>query len=74
MALKSMLDTEEGWQADRHSSQRVYHFIRGTMALCGGLGFYTGDLIAAVNGSPRGDEDCAKCYRLLMAEQKRAAK
>lgn len=73
MALKSMLDTKEGWQAEKHSHLKVYHFIRDTMALCRGFGFYTGDLVPDT-GAPRGNEDCAKCYRLLRAEQKRAAK
>lgn len=69
MSLKSMLDTKAGWQADRHPTQRVYHYIYETMALCRGLGFYTGDLVPHIAGNPRGNEDCAKCYRLLTKER-----
>lgn len=64
MALKSMLDTKEGWQADKRDGQRVFHFISDTFALCRSLGFYTGDLVPDVGG-PRDNDDCAKCYRIL---------
>lgn len=74
MALRSMLDTKEGWQAEKHSNLRVYHFIRDTMALCRGFGFYTGDLVPDIPTAPQGDDDCAKCFRLLRAEQRRASK
>lgn len=72
MALRSMLDTKQGWQSQHGGGARVYHFIRDTFALCRGLGFYTGDLVPDVPSAPRGNEDCAKCFRLLRAEQKRA--
>ena len=74
MTLKSMLDTKEGWQAEKHSNLRVYHFIRETVALCRGLMFYTGDLVPDIPTAPRGDEDCAKCFRLLRAQQRRGKK
>ena len=74
MPLKSMLDVKEGWQAEKYTTMRVYHYIRDMMALCRGLGFYRGDLVPDVASAPRGNEDCAKCYRLLRLEQKRAAK
>lgn len=62
--LKSMLSVTEGWMAQKSDSTRRYHFIRETMSLCGGLGFYRGDLVPHVAGTPRGNKDCAKCYRL----------
>lgn len=72
MSLRSMLDTKEGWQAQKRDGLRVYHFIRETMALCRGFGFYTGDLVPDVASAPRGNEDCAKCFRLLRTEQRKA--
>ncbi len=68
-----MLDTKEGWQAARNNNTRVYHYIRETFSLCGKLGFYVGDLIPYVK-APRGNEDCAACYRKLQIELKRADK
>ena len=69
MSLKSMLDVKEGWQADAHIGQRVFHYIRDTMALCRGLGFYTGDLIPDT-GAPRDAQDCAKCFRILRGQKR----
>lgn len=68
--LKSMLDATEGWAAQKRLSTPRYHYIRDTMALCRGIGFYHGDLVPHVTGSPRGHEDCAKCYRLIETERK----
>lgn len=54
----------EGWQAEKHDGQRVYHYIRDTMSLCGKLGFFTGQLMPHVP-APKGNEDCAACYRRI---------
>jgi hypothetical protein len=40
----SVKELTEGWQAEKHYSQKVYHYIAGTFSLCGKLGFYTGEL------------------------------
>ena len=74
MALRSMLDAKEGWQAEKRTEQRVYHYIRDRFALCRGLGFYQGDFVPDVATAPKGNDDCSRCYRLLRAEQRRAAK
>lgn len=69
-----MPDTDkptEGWQAERGQGTRVYHYIRNTMALCRGLGFYRGDLAPDANG-PKNNEDCAKCFRILRGQQQAA--
>ena len=68
---KSMLDVKEGWQANALFPQRVYHYIRDTMALCRRLGFYQGALVPQPGDTPKGDTDCAQCYRLLMKERKK---
>lgn len=68
--LKSMLDATEGWMAARGFGTRRYHYIRDTLALCRGLGFYRGDLVPHVTGNPRGNEDCAKCHRKIEFERK----
>lgn len=73
MSVKPMTGAKEGWQAMRHGG-RVYHYIRESMALCRGLGFYTADLVPDVPNAPRDNEDCAACFRLLRNEQKRKAK
>jgi len=54
----------EGWQAERHPSQRVNHYIRDTFALCRKLGFYRGDLVPD-DPSKRHREDCKQCIRKL---------
>lgn len=54
----------EGWQAEKHSSQRIYHFINGTFSLCGKLGFYVGELTPDVP-EKRTDEDCKACIKKL---------
>lgn len=54
----------EGWQDEKHPSQRVYHYIRGTFSLCGSLGFYRGDLVPDVS-EKRGSKDCKACIRKL---------
>lgn len=56
-------ELSEGWQAEKAYSQRVYHYIVGTFSLCGGLGFYTGELMPHKPGAKKGREDCAPCYR-----------
>ncbi|MFI5300226.1 MAG: hypothetical protein ACHREM_19225 [Polyangiales bacterium] len=61
-----MSDIKEGWQAEKHDAQRVYHYIHDTMSLCRKLGFYTGDLMPWT-GNAKGREDCAECYRRAMA-------
>lgn len=70
--MRSMLDTKEGWQAEGAYGTRVYHYIRETMALCRGLGFYRGDLVPDVPTAPRGNHDCAKCFRILRGKQQAA--
>jgi hypothetical protein len=60
---------EEGWQAEKAWSQRVYHYIVGTFSLCGRLGFYTGELMP--HKGKKGAEDCAECFRRV---EKRLAK
>lgn len=69
--MTSMLETKEGWMSERGPGTRVYHYIRDTFALCRGLGFYTGDLVPATPNTPRGNEDCARCHRLLASEHRR---
>jgi hypothetical protein len=65
-----MSDTNnEGWQAEKHTSQRVYHYIVGTFSLCGRLGFYMGELMP--HAGKKGAEDCAECFRKA---EKRLAK
>lgn len=44
-------------------SQRVYHYIVGTFSLCGGLGFYTGELMPHKPGAKKGRQDCTPCFR-----------
>lgn len=60
-----MNELKEGWQAEKYSSQRVYHYIVDTFSLCGKLGFYSGELQAAKMGQEKSGEDCAACYRKL---------
>lgn len=57
---------QEGWQAEKHYNQRVYHYIQGTMSLCRKLGFYTGEL-APDNPDTRTKEDCSACVKKLNA-------
>lgn len=68
--LKPMIGVKEGWMAQRGPGTKVYHYIREQFALCRGLGFYRGDLVPATPDTPKGNQDCAKCYRLLTKEQK----
>lgn len=51
----------EGWQAEKHLAQRVYHYIVDTFSLCGRLGFYFGDLMP--HKGLKGKEDCSDCFR-----------
>jgi hypothetical protein len=67
-----MLGLKEGWQDQ--TAGRVFHYIRETMALCRGYGFYTGELVPDVENRPRDNAECAKCFRLLRNEQRRKAK
>jgi hypothetical protein len=55
---------KEGWQAEKHYAQRVYHYVVGTFSLCGKLGFYTGELIPD-NPAKRTREDCRACIKKL---------
>lgn len=74
--MKSMLDVNEGWMAERGYGTRVYHYIREGMALCRGLAFYRAEMIPDT-GAPKGNADCAKCFRILRGQtqaQKLAAK
>ena len=59
-------ETEEtqGWQVEKHYSQRVYHYIDHTFSLCGKLGLYIGEL-AADNPEKRSREDCKACIKKL---------
>ena len=72
MSKDSKTELKEGWQA--MSSGRVYHYIREGMALCLGLGFYVSGLVPDDPAALRRKDDCAKCFRLLRNEQKRALK
>ena len=54
----------EGWQDEKHPSQRVYHYIRGQFSLCGSLGFYRGDLMPDAP-EKRTQYDCKACIRKL---------
>jgi hypothetical protein len=56
-----MARVKEGWQAEKHHAQRVYHYIVGTFSLCKKLGFYTGELMP--HKGTKGREDCAECFR-----------
>lgn len=60
----------EGWMAEAPLHCRRYHYIRGGMALCGKWGLYRGSLVPHAPGSPKGNEDCAGCYRRLGREMK----
>lgn len=57
----------EGWQAEKHTTQRVYHYIAGTFSICGKLGFYTGEVMP--HTGKKGKEDCSECFRRV--EKKR---
>lgn len=52
---------QEGWQAERALTSRVYHYIVDTFSLCGRLGFYVGELMPHTGN--KGKEDCAECFR-----------
>lgn len=54
-----------GWQSEMTPGTRVFHYIRNMTSLCRRVGFYRGDLVPHVTGSPRRNEDCAGCYRCL---------
>jgi hypothetical protein len=62
----------EGWQAEKYHSQRVYHYIRGTLSLCRKLGFYTGE-VTPDNPSKRTKEDCSACVKQIERERRKAA-
>lgn len=54
-----------GWQTEKHSAQRKYHYICDGTSLCGKLGFYRGGLEPHGNDTIRQD-DCAECHRRLL--------
>ena len=53
----------EGWMDEKNANARRYHYIVGSTALCGGYGFYAGDLTPFDPAAGRGAEDCAKCFK-----------
>jgi len=59
----------EGWMAEKPSNTRRYHYVRNTLALCRGYGFYFGELTPDDGKSPRGREDCAACFKKLRGER-----
>ena len=59
----------EGWMAEKPLHANRYHYIRGTIALCRGYGFYTGELMPDKGAPERGREDCAACFKRLRKEQ-----
>lgn len=67
-----MNELKEGWQAEKHPTQRVYHYIADSFSLCGKLGFYMGELQVAKEGQPKSGEDCAACYRKLQTRLKKS--
>lgn len=69
MSEQSTTQPTEGWQAEKHHSQRIYHYINGTFSLCGKLGFYTGEVIPD-NQEKRTAEDCKACIKKLDARKK----
>lgn len=54
---------DEGWGVLR-PGDRVYHYYRDQMSLCGRVGFYRGELTADDAGSPS-SRDCVQCTRKL---------
>ena len=64
---------KEGWMAERGPRTLRYHYIRDQLALCYGFGFYRGALTPHVEEQPRGKEDCAKCHKILIAQNARKA-
>lgn len=64
-------ELNEGWQGEKHQSQRVYHYIVGSFSLCGKLGLYFGELEAAKEGKEKSGKDCAACYRKLQIRLKK---
>lgn len=61
-------ETTEGWQGERRWDQRKYHYIRNTEALCRGLMFYRGELVAGGLTASDSKEDCAPCKKLVAKE------
>jgi hypothetical protein len=59
-------EEREGWMAEKPHSVRRYHYIRGTVALCRGYGFYRGELTPYQYSPTRGREDCAACFKILL--------
>jgi hypothetical protein len=57
--------TTEGWMAEKPYHVRRYHYIQNTRALCGGHGFYLGELTPDNEAMERGAEDCAACFKRL---------
>jgi hypothetical protein len=51
----------EGWQAEKHYNQRVYHYIVDSFSLCRRLGFYFGDLMP--HKGEKGREVCGLCFK-----------
>lgn len=58
------MSEREGWQDEKATTHKRYHYIVDTMSLCRKLGFYMGALMPA-KPAPRGAEDCAECHRRL---------
>lgn len=61
----------EGWQAEKHYNQRIYHYVVDTFSLCRKLGFYTGELMPD-NPQKRGPSDCKACVKKLEVRLKEA--
>jgi len=58
----------EGWQGEKRFDQCKYHYIRNTEALCRGLAFYHGEIVAGGLTSSDSKEDCAPCKKLVAKE------
>ena len=71
MEVEQKINSElrEGWQAEKHPMQRVYHYIVDSFSLCKKLGFYLGELMP--HKGTKGSEDCNDCFRRV---EKRSAK
>jgi len=57
------IEATEGWQAEMTPGTRVFHYIRGMTSLCRRVGFYRSALVPHIAGNPKGNDDCAACYR-----------
>lgn len=60
----------EGWQGEKSwaNPRAKYHYIRNTEALCRGLMFYRGELVAGGLTASDSKEDCAPCKKLVAKE------